>query len=55
MNKINFVGGDKLLPVFKHGFLRPEEAMFENWQKPVSSNKIDVVYEKITYYIVILF
>ena len=25
MNKINFVGGDKLLPVFKHGFLRSEE------------------------------
>ena len=22
LNKINFVGGDKLLPVFKHGFLR---------------------------------
>ena len=25
MNKINFVGADKLLPVFKHGFLRSEE------------------------------
>ena len=25
MNKINFVGGDKLLQVFKHGFLRSEE------------------------------
>ena len=58
MNKINFVRGDKLLPVFKNGFLRseenvfrPEEAMFENWQKLVSSNKIDLVHEKITYYI----
>ena len=28
MNKINFVGGDKLLPVFKHGFLRSEENVF---------------------------
>ena len=28
MNKINFVGGDKLLPVFKHGFLRSEESVF---------------------------
>ena len=34
LNKINFVGGDK----------------FENWQKLVSSNKIDLVQEKITYY-----
>ena len=25
LNKINFVGGDKLSPVFKHGFLRSEE------------------------------
>ena len=25
--------------------------MFENWQKLVSSNKIDLVHEKITYYI----
>ena len=32
-------------------FFRPEEAMFENWQKLVSSNKIDLVQEKITYYI----
>ena len=24
--------------------------MFENWQKLVSSNKIDLVHEKITYY-----
>ena len=31
-------------------FFRPEEAMFENWQKLVSSNKIDLVHEKITYY-----
>ena len=30
MNKINFVGGDKLLPVFKHGFLRSEENVFPN-------------------------
>ena len=67
MNKINFVGGDKLLPVFKHDFLRseenvfpvfffiffrPEEAMFENWQKLVSSYKIDLVQEKITFYII---
>ena len=28
MNKINFVGGDKLLSVFKHGFLRSEENVF---------------------------
>ena len=28
MNKINFVGGDKLSPVFKHGFLRSEENVF---------------------------
>ena len=28
LNKINFVGGDKLLPVFKHGFLRSEENVF---------------------------
>ena len=28
MNKINFVGGDKLLPVFKYGFLRSEENVF---------------------------
>ena len=28
MNKINFVGGDKLLPVFKHGFLRSKENVF---------------------------
>ena len=28
MNKIYFVGGDKLLPVFKHGFLRSEENVF---------------------------
>ena len=27
-NKINFVGGDKLLPFFKHGFLRSEENVF---------------------------
>ena len=32
-------------------FFRPEEAMFDNWQKLVSSNKIDLVHEKITYYI----
>ena len=25
LNKINFVGGDKLLQVFKHGFLRSEQ------------------------------
>ena len=25
--------------------------MFEKWQKLVSSNKIDLVHEKITYYI----
>ena len=50
LNKISFVGGDKLSPVFKHGFLRSEEAMFENWRKLVSSNKIDLVQEKITYY-----
>ena len=31
-------------------FFRPEEAIFENWQKLVSSNKIDLVHEKITYY-----
>ena len=30
MNKINFVGGDKLLPVFKHGFLRSEENVFQS-------------------------
>ena len=29
LNKINFVGGDKLLPVFKHGFLRSEENVFQ--------------------------
>ena len=28
LNKINFVGGDKLSPVFKHGFLRSEENVF---------------------------
>ena len=28
MNKTNFVGGDKLSPVFKHGFLRSEENVF---------------------------
>ena len=28
LNKINFVGGDKLSPVFKHGFLRSEENDF---------------------------
>ena len=28
MNKINFVGGDMFLPVFKHGFLRSEENVF---------------------------
>ena len=28
MNRINFVGGDKLLPVFKHDFLRSEENVF---------------------------
>ena len=28
LNKINFAGGDKLLPVFKHGFLRFEENVF---------------------------
>ena len=27
-------------------FFRPEEAMFENWRKLVSSNKIDLVHEK---------
>ena len=32
-------------------FFRPEEAMFDNWQKLVSFNKIDPVHEKITYYI----
>ena len=33
-------------------FFRPEEAMFENWQQLVSSNKIDLVQEKITFYII---
>ena len=28
MNRTNFVGGDKLLPVIKHGFLRSEENVF---------------------------
>ena len=28
MNKINFVRGDKLSPVFKHGFLKSEENVF---------------------------
>ena len=28
LNKMNFVGGDKLSPVFKHGFLRSEENVF---------------------------
>ena len=27
-NRTNFVGGDKLLPVIKHGFLRSEENVF---------------------------
>ena len=28
MNRTKFVGGDKLLPVIKHGFLRSEENVF---------------------------
>ena len=48
------------MPDIKHGFLRseegvrPEEAMFDNWQKLVSSNKNDLVHEKITYYILMV-
>ena len=33
-NRMDFKLGDKLLQVFKYGFLRffrPDEAMFENW------------------------
>ena len=28
LNKINFIGGDKLSPVFKHGFFRSDENVF---------------------------
>ena len=54
---IHFIINENIFPytfcVYKNCweniFFRPEEAMFENWQKLVSSYKIDLVQEKITF------
>ena len=43
------------IKILENIFFRPEEAMFENWQKLVSSYKIDLVQEKITFYILYLY
>ena len=34
--------------IWNNIFLRPEEAMFENWQSFSSNKKLSSVYEKIT-------